>query len=83
MNMDTVKEKVKDWPGQLKSWWSNITDDDLRKIEGDRQQLIGVLQQRYGWSKTRIKKEIYKHINETQKEQEKNSRPARKIRGKV
>jgi uncharacterized protein YjbJ (UPF0337 family) len=32
--------------GQAKKWWGKLTDDDLEKIDGKRDKLIGFLQER-------------------------------------
>ena len=34
-------------PGQ--EWWGELTDDDLDKAGGKANQLIGLLQQKYGY----------------------------------
>ena len=34
--------------GSLKEKWGKLTDDDLNQINGQRDQLIGKLQERYG-----------------------------------
>jgi len=44
--------------GQLKERWGKLTDDDLTRIDGDRDQLIGILQQRYGLARERIEAEV-------------------------
>lgn len=52
-------------PGQLEAGqrqdqrkWGDLTDDDLTKIEGNREQFEGALQSRYGQSKEAARKEI-------------------------
>ena len=42
----------------MKKWWGELTDDDLDKIEGDRDKLIGVLQEKYGYSKEKAEEEL-------------------------
>ena len=37
--------------GHLKETWGNVTDDDLQKLDGKKDQLSGLLQERYGWAK--------------------------------
>jgi uncharacterized protein YjbJ (UPF0337 family) len=34
--------------GKAKERWGNLTDDDLKQLEGRAEQLAGKLQQRYG-----------------------------------
>jgi uncharacterized protein YjbJ (UPF0337 family) len=44
--------------GTVKEKWEKLTDDDLDVIEGKRDQLIGRLQERYGYSKDQAEKEL-------------------------
>jgi uncharacterized protein YjbJ (UPF0337 family) len=37
--------------GKIKEFWGDLTDDDLDRINGRYDQLVGVLQERYGYSK--------------------------------
>jgi len=47
MNWDQIEGKWKQFRGQAKQQWSNLTDSDLDQIDGKREVLIGRLQQRY------------------------------------
>lgn len=38
---------------QLRSWWDRLTEADLVQIGGQRDQLISVVQQRYGYTRER------------------------------
>jgi uncharacterized protein YjbJ (UPF0337 family) len=48
MNWDMIKGNWKQMKGDLKKVWGELTDDDLASINGDKDRLIGVLQERYG-----------------------------------
>jgi uncharacterized protein YjbJ (UPF0337 family) len=37
--------------GKIKEFWGDLTDDDLDRINGQYDQFVGVLQERYGYSK--------------------------------
>ena len=41
MNWDTVKGDWKRIRGKVKEQWGKLTDDDLDRIEGKRDQLLG------------------------------------------
>ena len=41
-----------------KEKWGKLTDDDLDVIEGKKDQLVGRLQERYGYSKEQAEKEL-------------------------
>ena len=58
MNWDTVKGDWKQFSGKVKEKWGNLTDDDLVKINGQREQLEGKLQERYGHTKDQAKKAV-------------------------
>ncbi len=51
MNWDQVKGHWKIFKGKAKENWGDLTDDDLDKAEGNREQLEGAIQKRYGKSK--------------------------------
>jgi uncharacterized protein YjbJ (UPF0337 family) len=44
--------------GTLKDAWGELTDDDLTRIEGDRDKLIGTLQERYGIARDEAEKQM-------------------------
>jgi uncharacterized protein YjbJ (UPF0337 family) len=47
MNWDKVKGEWKQFRGKVKEQWGKLTDDDLDRIEGKRDQLLGAVQTRY------------------------------------
>ena len=53
MNRDQIKGNWNQFKGRVKQQWGNLTDDDLTKIESARDELIGILQERYGYQKER------------------------------
>lgn len=62
MNWDQIKGDWKQLSAKLKEKWDKLTDDDLTKISGKRDQLVDVLQQRYGYEKERVDTELDKFI---------------------
>lgn len=58
MNPDIIQGKWTQIKGSLKSKWGKLTDDDLDRLDGNRQYLIGRLQERYGWQKDQAEREI-------------------------
>ena len=53
-----LKETGKEFRGKVKEKWGKLTDDDLTAINGKRDQLEGRLQQRYGFAKDQVRKDI-------------------------
>jgi len=44
--------------GKVKEKWGKLTDDDLTAIAGQRDQLEGRLQERYGYAKDQARKDV-------------------------
>ena len=44
--------------GKVKEQWSELTDDELLKIEGKKDQLIGAIQKKYGVGKEQAEKQF-------------------------
>ena len=58
METDTLIGKWKQMKGRAKQQWGKLTDDDLDRIEGSRDELAGLIQERYGKSREEAKKEV-------------------------
>lgn len=66
---DILQGNWKQLKGQVKEWWGDLTDDDLTKIDGKREKLVGALQERYGYAKERAEQEVTRHLDEYQRTQ--------------
>ena len=51
MNWDQTEGKWKQLKGSVKEQWGKLTDDDLTVIAGNRDKLVGKVQERYGIAK--------------------------------
>src|ERR1700677_2762655 len=58
MNWDTVKGEWKQFKGKVKEQWGKLTDDDLNRIQGRRDQLAGAIEKRYGIEKDEAEKQV-------------------------
>jgi uncharacterized protein YjbJ (UPF0337 family) len=58
MNWDIVKGDWKKFRGKIKERWGELTDEDLDRIEGKRDQLLGALQRRYGVARDEAEKHL-------------------------
>lgn len=58
MNWDRVEGNWKQFKGKVKEKWGDLTDDDLDRVAGKRDQLIGLIQKKYGWAKDRAEQEV-------------------------
>ena len=57
MNEDVLKGKWNEIKGRVKENWGKLTDDDLTAVEGKKEKLLGLLQQKYGYAKDKAEKE--------------------------
>lgn len=48
MNWDTIEGNWNQLRGAVREKWGDLTDDDLDRIGGKREQFVGRLQERYG-----------------------------------
>lgn len=58
MDWNRIEGSWKEFRGKAKSQWGELTDDDLAQIGGRREELIGKLQARYGYTMDRARQEI-------------------------
>jgi uncharacterized protein YjbJ (UPF0337 family) len=58
MNWDQIEGNWRQLAGKAKAKWGDLTDDDLDKVEGRREELIGRIQERYGISKERAEEQV-------------------------
>ena len=58
MNWDQVAGNWKQFKGKAREKWGQLTDDDFDRIAGQRDQLIGRIQERYGVAKNQAEKEV-------------------------
>jgi uncharacterized protein YjbJ (UPF0337 family) len=74
MNDDTLRGQWKQVRGKAKEWWGKLTDDDLDVIDGKRDQLIGKLQERYGYSRDEAAQEVNMRLKEMDRQTDVNRR---------
>ena len=48
MNWDQLEGKWKQVQGSVREQWGKFSDQDLERIGGKKDQLVGVIQERYG-----------------------------------
>ncbi len=58
MNWDVIEGKWKQFSGEVQAQWGKLTDDDLDVIAGNKDKLVGKLQERYGWSKKEAESKV-------------------------
>lgn len=58
MNWDQIEGRWKQFKGSAQTKWGQLTDDELTRSAGQREHLAGLLQERYGYAKEQVNKEI-------------------------
>jgi uncharacterized protein YjbJ (UPF0337 family) len=63
-NQDILLGKWHELRGRVRQKWSKLSDDDLTRLSGKTEELAGILQQRYGYSKAQAEIEINKWLHD-------------------
>ena len=58
MNWDQIAGNWKQMRGKLVEKWGDITDDDWDRAEGKREQIVGLVQAKYGRTKEDAEREV-------------------------
>jgi uncharacterized protein YjbJ (UPF0337 family) len=58
MDWNRVEGNWKQAQVKVKQKWGKLTDDDLTQINGQREQLEGLIQECYGWAKDMVRKDV-------------------------
>ncbi|HLF80131.1 MAG TPA: CsbD family protein [Anaerolineales bacterium] len=67
MNRDLLTGSWRELRGQVKARWGKLTDDDMAKIEGRLDQLVGAVQKRYGYAREEAEREIEVFLDDVQR----------------
>ena len=64
MNQDVFAGQWRQMRGELKSWWGKLVDDDFDRIGGQKDKLIGVVQEKYGYAREKAQQEVERRFKE-------------------
>jgi len=64
MNRDIFEGKWKQMRGQIKATWARLTDDDLDLVGGKFEKFVGLVQEKYGYTRERAEEEVKRQIAE-------------------
>ncbi len=64
MNKDVLAGRWREIRGQAKGWWARLTDDDLNRAAGKWDVLVGLLQQKYGYTREQAARDIDDRITQ-------------------
>jgi uncharacterized protein YjbJ (UPF0337 family) len=68
VNKDILEGNWKQIRGQVKEAWGRLTDDELDEINGRMDQLIGKLQERYGYTHQQAEQQVLYFMDYVEKE---------------
>jgi uncharacterized protein YjbJ (UPF0337 family) len=63
MNRDVLVGQWKQLKGKVKQQWGRLTDDELDTISGRYDELAGLIQERYGYSRDEAANELDMFLN--------------------
>jgi uncharacterized protein YjbJ (UPF0337 family) len=58
MNRDILQGQWMQLKGKVKQQWGRLTDDDLSRVSGRYDELQGLIQERYGYSREEAANEL-------------------------
>ena len=65
MNSDVLEGRWQKLKGEVRSRWSKLTDDDIEKIGGNKDKLIGAVQERYGYIWDEARQMVDRYLDES------------------
>lgn len=63
MNKDIFEGKWKQFKGSAKEKWGKLTDNDVDKVNGNYDQMVGMIQEKYGRSREEAEREVKDWMN--------------------
>lgn len=63
MNWDRIEGNWKQFKGEVQVKWGKLTNDDMDVVAGNREKLVGKLQERYGKERDEIEKDVDNWLN--------------------
>jgi len=70
INQDILEGRWKQVRGQVKQQWGKLTDNQLDQIQGRADELVGLLQENYGYSVERSQQEVDDFVRRIEKEKD-------------
>ncbi len=58
MNKDTFEGNWKQFKGEVQKKWGKLTNDHLDQINGNREKLLGKIQESYGIAREEAEKQV-------------------------
>jgi len=58
MNWARARSNWKQVKGEVRKQWGKLTDDDLDVIQGEREQLVGRIEERYAYAHEQAERDV-------------------------
>lgn len=58
MNWEQIQGKWNQLQGSARVEWAKLTDQELEQVRGERDKLVGLIQEKYGRSKEQAEEEV-------------------------
>lgn len=63
MTWDQITGNGKEWRRRAKEQWLDLTDDDLATVRGQRDRMVSLLQEKYGFAKGPAERALNEFLN--------------------
>lgn len=63
MTWDQITGNWKEWRRRAKEQWVELTDDELATVRGQRDQMVSLLQEKYGYAKGPAERALNEFLN--------------------
>ncbi len=67
MNEQILKGKWRQIRGDIKQKWGKLTSSDLDRVEGKIDKLLGLLQEKYGYTTEKAQEEFSRFVSESKR----------------
>jgi uncharacterized protein YjbJ (UPF0337 family) len=58
VNWDRIEGNWKQFKGNVQAQWGKLTNDDLDVVEGNREKLVGRIQESYGVARDEAERQV-------------------------
>ena len=58
MNWEQIAGGWEQFQGQARAKWGELTDDELEQVAGNRDRMVGLIQQKYGDNKADAERKV-------------------------
>ncbi len=63
-NWTVIASTWRQWRSQALTWWERISQDEWDEVNGDREKLYELLQDKYGWTRDQAAQEVTTRFDE-------------------